>query len=322
MIDVVGIGSALMDFTVEADERLLERLGLKKGNMHLIDEERSREILGILSSHTMVKTPGGSAANTVAGVAAMGGKAVFMGTIGSDPFGELYREESEKTGLVTRLARHDRLTGFAITFITPDSERTFATHLGAALHFTRDNVIAGDIRGSKILHIEGYLLEPPDLRDACVHAMELARGAGARVSVDLADPSLVSRCLADLRDIVREYADIVCANEDEASSFTGQGGEEALNGLSRFAPLAVVKLGPQGSMLKAGGEVFRIPAYPVSVVNTNGAGDMYAAGLLFGISQGFPIDRAGRLGSYAASRVVAQVGARLGERLDIGQMGI
>ncbi len=321
MYDVAGLGSALMDFTFEVDDALLGELGFVKGNMHLIDEEKSRMLLDRLSGFPMIQTPGGSAANTAAGISLLGGSAVFMGKVGGDAIGDSYGRESERTGLSVRLARAARMTGHAITLITPDSERTFATHLGAATAFGAEDVSAEDIRNSRILHIEGYMLEG-DLKAASIHAMKIAKECGARISIDLADPALVARNLADLKEIMREYADIIYANEDEAAAFTGKKGEDSAEELSRYCTIAVVKFGEKGSLIRSEGRNFSIPSYKVKAVNTNGAGDMYAAGVLYGISHGMPIERAGRIGSYAASLVVAQVGARLPGKLSVDQMGI
>jgi sugar/nucleoside kinase (ribokinase family) len=321
MTDVVGLGSALMDFTIEVEPELLEKLGLKKGHMHLIDAEQSADILTSLSTMAMAKTPGGSAANTIAGVANFGGKAVFLGKVGRDAFGDFYKKESEKAGVTTRLARHEKMTGHAIALITPDSERTFATHLGAALFMTKEDVPEEEIRKSRILHLEGYMLEG-GLRDASLHAMEMARRHRVKISIDLADPALVRRNLDEFRRIMKEYADIIFANEEEAAVFTGLTGEETAAGVASYCSIAAVKFGADGSIIVTGGKQYRIPPYKTAVVNTNGAGDMYAAGVLYGIARDLPIDRAGRIGSQAASIVVSQIGARLKSALDASQMGI
>ncbi len=316
MNDVVGIGSALLDLTFEVKESVLSDLGLKKGTMHLIDEARSKEILDHMKGYPVQVTPGGSAANTMAGVANLGGSSMFVGKVGVDPHGKRYTEDTAKTGVVPRIGTHRSMTGHAITFITPDSERTFATHLGAALHLTSEDVAEEDIRQSKILHIEGYILEG-ELKKASVHAMEIAKKHGVKISIDLADPSLITRNLGEFKGIVRNYADIVFANEDEAQAFSGERGADALEYLHRLCEVAVVKLGADGSLIRSGDRVHAIQAYKTNVINTNGAGDMYAAGVLYGISHGLPIDRAGRIGSYAASLVVAGVGARFDGRIDI-----
>ncbi|HSV95648.1 MAG TPA: adenosine kinase [Spirochaetota bacterium] len=321
MIDVVGIGSALVDLTIRVDDETLERLGLKKATMRLVDADRSRSILEALAGCPMEKTPGGSAANTAAGVATLGGSAVFMGKVGGDEFGDFYRDESERMGIAMRLARHRAMTGHAITLITPDSERTFATHLGAAVHFASDDVIEDEIRAARALHVEGYMLEG-SMKEATLHAMEIARGGGVKVSIDLADSSLVGRNLDEFKSIARDYAGILYANEDEAAAFTGERGEKALGVMASMCEIAVVKLGERGSLIRKGTEVHRVEPYRVAVVNTNGAGDMYAAGMLYGLSRGLSLDKAGRIASYAASRVVSQVGARLSSRPDLGQIGI
>ncbi len=309
--DVTGIGSPLLDLTVEVDDNILEILGLTKGQMHLIEEDKSESIRESLKSYNIVTTPGGSSANTLAGVANLGGQGVLIGKVGNDLYADFYISETEKAGVKTRLKKHDTMTGHAITFITSDSERTFATHLGAAIHLSKDDITKEDIIQSRILHIEGYLLEIPEVREATVFAMKIAKEKNIMISVDLADPGLIGRIHDILNDIVSEYTDIVFVNEEEARAFTGKEEEEALNILYSQCEIAVVKLGERGSIIKSDNTVYNIPAYETNVVNTNGAGDMYAAGLLFGISNNLPIENSGRIGSYASSLVVAQTGARL-----------
>lgn len=308
--DVLGIGSALLDFTVMVDDDDLKEFGLRKGGMELIDEDRSRDILSRLSNRPMEITPGGSSANTLAGVSMLGGKGIFLGKVGSDAHGDRYIAETERSGVKAVIGRHDSMTGHAITFITPDSERTFATHLGAALMLARDDVREEQIRNTKIMHLEGYLFEPPGLLDACMRALELAKKHRVLVSIDLSDPGLIQRIYPTFDRVVREYANIIFVNEEEARSFTGKEEEHALHHISELCDLAVVKLGAGGSLIKSGGLMYRIPVCMTDVVNTNGAGDMYAAGVLYGIAKGFSPERAGRIGSFVASRVVAQVGAR------------
>lgn len=319
-IDVVGIGSALLDFTVEVDERVLDKIGLKKGQMHLIDEKRSREIFEELKDYTIETTPGGSSANTLAGIAVLGGRSLFLGKVGNDHNGDYYISENEKMGVMTKIGKIDRMTGHAITFITPDSERTFATHLGAALYLGRDDILEQDIRNSNILHIEAYLLENDIQRRACFEAMSIAKYNHVRISIDLADSALILRNKDDFTAIVKKYADIVFVNEEEAVAFTGKREEEALHVISALCDVAVVKLGEEGSLIKSDDEVHRIPAVKTRVENTNGAGDMYAAGLLFGIAKKVPIEKAGLIGSYASSLVVSQRGARLHEGIDIDKI--
>ncbi len=314
--DVAGIGSALLDLTVEVNDAFLSKLGLRKGEMQLIDEARSREILDTISGMAMSVTPGGSAANTVAGVASLGGRGMLFGRVGRDSHGDVYVGDTERSGVVSHISRDPGMTGHAITFITPDSERTFATHLGAALRFAADDLLEDEIARSRILHMEGYLFEPQGLRDACMRAISMARAHGVMVSVDLSDPGLIGRIKDTFSEVVSRHADIVFVNEDEARAYTGSDREQALAALARECRIAVVKIGAEGSLVAQDGKSFRIDARKTSVVNTNGAGDMYAAGLLYGISRGWDPERAGRLASYVSSLVVAQVGARLDEKVD------
>jgi sugar/nucleoside kinase (ribokinase family) len=308
--DVIGMGSALLDFTVMVNDEDLARLGLKKGEMLLVDADRSREILAGLEEKTKVITPGGSSANTLAGISVLGGNGIFLGKVGNDSHGDRYIEDTELSGVKTEIGRHNSMTGHAITLITPDSERTFATHLGAALQLSRDDVNHSHIRNSKIIHIEGYLFEPPGLREACMAALETARKNNVLVSIDLSDPGLIGRIRPVFDQVIQEYANIIFVNEEEAKAFTGKERRDALEQIARHCDFAVVKLGPEGSIIKTGGEVYSIPVYRTDLVNTNGAGDMYAAGVLYGLARGLSPERCGRIGSYVSSRVVSQVGAR------------
>ncbi len=315
--DVLGIGSALLDFTVLVDDADLEKFGLRKGGMQLIDADRSREILSSLEGRKMEITPGGSSANTLAGISMLGGRGIFLGKVGNDPHGDLYIRDTERSGVTAEISRHNSMTGHAITFITPDSERTFATHLGAALRLGADDVREDLIRNSKIIHIEGYLFEPPGLREACMKALEIARKNRVLVSIDLSDPGLIDRIRPIFEGVARDFANIIFVNEDEARAFTGSEQDKALDHLSTYCDIAIVKLGPQGSLIKSEGVVHRIPVFKTEVVNTNGAGDMYAAGLLYGLSYGYSLERSGTIGSFVSSKVVAQIGARFPGKISI-----
>lgn len=311
--DVCGIGSALMDFIVEVDDGIIAEMDLRKGEMHLIDEKKSKEILKKLEDYSVKTSPGGSSANTLAGVACLGGSAVFIGKVGKDKHGDIYEQKTINDGVNAKLARHEgAITGHAITFITPDAERTFATHLGAALHFRKEDVFEEEVINSKILHIEGYQLEEGSgTKEAAIHAMEIAKKNNTKVSIDLSDPGLIRRNLAALRNLVKEYADIVFVNENEAEAFTGKKEMEALHEIYDMCEIAVVKLGDKGSLIKANGKVYMIPIHRIKAVNTNGAGDAYAAGILFSISHGIDMERAGKIAAYISSQVVATPGARM-----------
>lgn len=315
--DVTGIGSALLDFMVSVDDSFIKEMGLEKGGMHLIDEERSRYIFQKILNYKMEIIPGGSSANTVAGVSALNGKGAFVGRVADDENGASYINETKKSGVESCISKGSGITGHAITFITPDLERTFATHLGAALSLSPDDLNTDVVENSSVLHLEGYLFEAENLREVCFKAMNAAKGSGTLISVDLADPGLIERIGPVLNNIVDDYADIVFVNEGEAFKFTGLTEKQALEALAERTAFAAVKLGDRGSLIKTGGRSFTIDPYIVDVVNTNGAGDMYAAGVIFGLTKGFNPEQAGKIGSYAASLIVASTGARYSGKIDI-----
>jgi len=316
LFDVSGIGSALLDFTVKASDKFLTDLNLKKGEMHLIDESRSREIFTLIKDLSAKITPGGSSANTLAGVSNLSGKSIFLGKVGRDQYGKKYIAKTKETGVQTKISTHHKTTGHAITFITPDSERTFATHLGAALEFHKKDISEEDISNSKILHLEGYLFESPQLNEACLEAIDIAKKNKVLVSVDLADPALINRIYNIFDKVVKDHVDIVFVNEEEAKAFTKEEKKQALDKISQMCQVAIVKLGSKGSLIKSQKELAEIPVYKTEVINTNGAGDMYAAGFLYGLSRGYSLSKAGHIGSYASSLVVAQEGARVQKKID------
>ena len=315
--DLTGIGSALLDFMVEVDDGFLLSLGLKKGEMHLIDAERSREIFNLIKGMKIHVAPGGSSANTIAGMSMMGGKGAFIGRVASDDYGKTYINETVKAGVKSFIVAGGGMTGHAITFITPDSERTFATHLGAAIELSAEEIDYSVIENSSILHLEGYLFEPENLREVCYRSMEIAKDSGTLVSVDLADPALVGRIKDIFVDILGKYADIIFVNEEEAAAFTGTRDRSAIEVLSGYSAIAAVKLGPRGSIIKSGDLIVNIDAVKTEVINTNGAGDMYAAGFLYGITSGKSIELSGKIASYAASHAVASAGARVETKIDL-----
>ena len=309
--DIFGIGSALMDFLIEVEHNELLELNLNKGQFHLIDEDTSKRLLKKIEKYNVKTSPGGSSANTLYGAAILGNSVVFCGKVGKDSHGDIYEEKMLKNGVKPKLARSDKITGHAITFITPDSERTFAVHLGASLHLKKEDVFFEDLKNSKILHIEGYQLEDKALRDVSLHAMDFAKKHNIKISIDLGDPGIVSRNKKDIKDMIKKYADIVFANEEEAKALTGLKPLEALNEIAKLTNIAIVKVGKGGSYIKKEGTIHEIPGYKVKAIDTTGAGDMFAAGVLYGISKNHNLKVAGHIGSYFASKVVEQIGARL-----------
>lgn len=310
-IDVIGLGNALLDLLVEVEDYFLEELNLEKGGMFLTDAEKSEEILNLIKDKKIIKCAGGSCANTIAGVAYLGGKSAFCGVIGDDEHGKTYEFTLGNENLKRNLSRHSLKTGHAIALITPDAERTFSVHLGAAIEFRKHHVIEEDIIKSKILHIEAYQLEG-DSYEAVMYAIKIAKQNNTKISIDLADSALIERNFEIFKEIVEEHADIVFVNEDEAKSFTGfDVEEEALEYLSKFCEVAIVKIGSKGSLIKKDGIIYRINAEQVKAIDTTGAGDMYAAGILYGIAKELDLKEAGKIASENAAKVVCKIGARL-----------
>ena len=313
---VIGIGSALLDITFEVDDKLLSELGFKKGEMQLIDKARSNEILKKLKDYPVKISPGGSVSNTVAGVASLGGSSAFIGKIGNDSHGKLYEEKTNESGIASFLSKHpSEITGHAITFITPDFERSFAVHLGASLFFKKEDIIEDLIKKSKILHLEGYQLANKELNENIFYSAKIAKENNLLISLDLSDAGLVKNNLLIFKEFIRDYVDIVFANEFEAVAFTGKKEKEALDEISKICKIAIVKLGEKGSLIKSKDKIYEIPSYSIKIVNTNGAGDMYAAGILYGIANNFDLEKAGKIASYSASLVVGKPEARYGEGL-------
>ena len=309
--DVMGIGNPLMDMLIKVDHDILAELNLKNGSMHLVSSEDVDKIHSKINAEKFKLSPGGSVANTMAGIALLGGKVLFCGKVGNDEHGSLYEDHMRNSGVNTKLVKTPGFTGKAITFITPDSERTFATHLGVACDLKKHEVMEEDIVNSKFLHVTGYQLENPIMRETTLNAMDIAKNNGVKISIDLADPNLIERNLSDLTDIAKRYADILLMNEEEAKAFTGEEAERALEKSSELADIAIVKLGEKGSLIRQANNIVRINSHKANAVDTTGAGDMYAAGFLYALSQGKSLKIAGNTGSYVSAKVVEQVGARL-----------
>ncbi len=312
--DVIGLGNTLMDFLIEVDDGLLVEFGLKKGEMHLIEEEKAKEILLKINERQfkIERIPGGSSANTLKGIAFLGGKAILCGKVGFDDNGEIYVQEAGKLGLSTRISKHQKITGHAITFITPDSERTFSVYLGAALELAKDDILEEDIAQSIVLHLEGYQVEG-QTKETILHAIELAKKHDTLVSIDLADPGVIRRNKEFLKELVKMHVDIVFVNEKEAKEFTGLEEGEAAIELGKHTNIAIVKLGEKGSLICQKNKIVKIKSFPAKAVDTTGAGDSFAAGFLYGYCRGWNLEKSGKLGSLLASKVVEILGVKMSD---------
>lgn len=309
--DVIGIGNALVDFLIELDEEKICYLNLKKGNFHMMSADESKKIIDYLKGHDIKLAPGGSCANTISTIAKLGGKTVFIGKVGDDDHGDFFCQELEKDNVKINISKGPGMTGHAITMITPDTERTFSVHLGESVNIKKNDIIEEDIKKSKIFHIEGYQLDDPDLKQTVLHAMDIAKSNGVIISMDLGDPGLIKRNLKDFKSIVTLYANILFLNEEEARVFTGLDDIDlATEKASMITDIVVVKLGKKGSIIKKGDRIILIEPKIVDAVDTTGAGDNYAAGFLYGITQGLGLEKSGKIANVISAKIVEKIGAR------------
>ena len=307
---ILGIGNALTDIlAVLPDDALLKRYNLPVGSMQHVNEETGDNIWNALKEVGVENVPGGSASNTVTGAAMFGMDSGFIGKVGNDELGLLFKEGQESVGIKPLLLKGKSASGRAMVFVTaPNSERTFAVYLGAALELVPEDLKPEFFEGYDYFHIEGYLVQNHDLVS---RAVELAKAAGSIISIDLASYNVVEENLEFLRGIVSDYVDIVFANETEAKSFTGKEPREALDEIAGMCDIAVVKLGPDGSMVKCAEKFAAIEPCPANCIDATGAGDLYAAGFLYAHSLGMPVDICGKVGSIISSKVVEVVGSRI-----------
>ena len=312
-ISVHGVGNALVDLQVRVDDAFLDSMGLTKGQMMLVDEGVQVDVLRAVASRSGVhRCSGGSAANTVVGVAALGGRASFLGKVAKDELGHFYMDDLHAAGVLATGLPGDGLTGSVVVLITPDAQRTMLTHLGASSDLGPEDVDAARVAGSRFLYVEGYLLTGERTRAAALRAIDLAVAAGVPVAFTVSDPFVIERHGDLIWELVRGPVDLLFCNEMEARSLTGLDNPiDCAQLVHRHARNVALTLGPAGSILMHENEVIPIEGVPVAAVDTTGAGDMYAAGILHGIAAGLDWKTAGRLASHAAARVVAQLGARL-----------
>ncbi len=306
---ILGIGNALIDVLIFiTNDTVLQKFGFPKGSMTLVDAVLSSEIKKETRNDPRIVQTGGSAANTVHGIAKLGGKCGYIGKISNDEFGRFYLDDFEKDGINTHFFFSETGTGHATGLISPDSERTFGTYLGAAMELTAEEMTSEIFRDYDILHIEGYLVQNHELIEA---AMKTAKENGLLVSIDMASFNIVAANLDFLKRMIINYVDIVFANEEESFALTGKNPEEALNEIAEMCHIAVVKLGAQGSLIKSGDRVVRIDAIPAKSIDTTGAGDIYASGFLYALAQNLDLETAGKIGSLLAGKVVEVMGAKI-----------
>ena len=311
--DVLGIGNAIFDVLVRTDEGFLAAHGMTKGGMALIDEARAASIYRDMGPATEMS--GGSAANTIVGVASFGARAAYVGKVKDDQIGRLYMHDIRAAGVAfdTMPASDGPATGCSYILVTGDGERTMNTYLGAAQELTPADIDASQIAASRIVYLEGYLWDPKNAKEAFVKASAIAHGAGRQVALTLSDSFCVDSYRDEFLDLMRKgTVDLVFANEAELRSlYETSDFDTALKQLRSDAKLGVVTRSEKGCVVASSDGVTAVPACPIErIVDTTGAGDLFAAGFLFGLVRGGGYQAAGRLGALAASEVIQHIGAR------------
>lgn len=309
---VAGIGNAIVDVLVHADDILLHKLGLAKGVMTLIDAAQAEAIYAQLPPG--IECSGGSAANTIVGIAALGGRAAYMGKVKDDQLGQVFRHDIRNAGVAfdTKPAANGPSTARCFVLVTPDAQRTMLTYLGACVEFGPEDVDDRVVAQAAVTYLEGYLYDPPQAKQAFLQASTAAHQAGKLVSLSLSDPFCVDRHRAAFLDLVSGHVDILFANEAELCSlYQTESFDDAIRQVRGHCRIAAVTRGALGSVVATDEDVFVVGADTVeAVVDTTGAGDMYAAGFLYGFTQGRDLATCAMLGGIAAGEIISHFGAR------------
>ncbi len=321
--NVLGVGNALLDYQVSVSYQFLEKNGFKKGSMQLVDAETQgkllREIRKEFKSNEIKQSSGGCVANSLAGLCNFGGKAFYIGKIAADDHGEIYRNDLRAAKIDTELhPGATEQTGTCLALITPDAERTMLTHLGIATHLGPKDIDSTKIDESEIVYIEGYLWDSPSGRAASQEAIKIAKAKGKKVAFTYSDSFCVDRHFDDFVNLAKSSVDILFCNETEAVRATNTPQvDEAFKIIKNWAPVVCITTGPRGALLSDSkkSETVQIPTWDVKLVDKLGAGDLFAAGFLFGYTHGRNLKEAGYLGCYSATKIIQQVSARLTEDL-------
>jgi len=311
MTKILGIGNALVDImTTLTNESYLEKLNLPKGSMQLVDADTISKALEATSGLKQVLASGGSAANTINGLSNLGVQTAFIGKVGNDEFGDFFRSDMKKNGINPLLLTGKAPTGRALALVSPDSERTFAVNLGAAIEMVPSDLTPEMFLGYNYFHIEGYLVQNHSLIEK---ALMLAKQAKLTVSLDLASYNVVEANKKFLERMIADYVDIVFANEEEAKAFTGKSPEESLDVFAEMVDIAVVKVGANGSYIKKGDKKYTVGVIKVNPIDTTGAGDLYASGFLYGLTKGYELNRCGQIGAILSGKVIEVIGPKMSQ---------
>jgi sugar/nucleoside kinase (ribokinase family) len=308
--DVTSICNALMDILIEVDDTDLQKLGLTKGIMHLVDSKRQADVLNYFARKTSVTELGGSSLNAIRTLSQLGHSTFFAGMISDDLYGARIKSRLDQLNIASNLGGHaTESTGTCIILITPDGERTMNTNLGASRLYTKSEVPKAQILNSRIFHFSGYQWDTAEQKNALLEALELCKKNDKTVSFDLADPFVVDRNRTDFEALINDYADIVFANKEEAKILYHSSPEIAAAKIASSGAIAVVKLGGEGAMVCQGDQCDKIAPVSTKVIDTTGAGDMFAAGFLHGVLKGQSTAVSGKIAATLASDVISRVGA-------------
>lgn len=311
-LDVVGIGNAIVDVIAHAEDSFLTEQALNKGAMTLVDSERAKTLYKSMGDRAEVS--GGSAANSMVGIVLMGGTAGYIGKVSEDSLGKVFRHDMASTGVCFESASSvaSNSTARCLIFVTEDAQRTMNTYLGACVELGPADIDEAMISSAQVTYMEGYLWDPPGAKEAFQKAQGIAKANGRRVSLSLSDSFCVERHRTELRDFVENHVDILFANQDEILSlYEINDFDDAFQRITKHCEIVALTRGAQGSVVAKCGEAHIVDAAPVSqVLDTTGAGDLYAAGFLYGLTHDFDIARCGRLGALAAGEIISHYGAK------------
>lgn len=314
--DVYGVGNALVDIQAQVDDAVLAATGFDKGIMTLVDDDQQRGVIAKLDGLPLNRCAGGSAANTIVGIADFGGKAAYVGKVADDETGEFFLQDMREMGVTIEVTPSpEGQTGTCGVLITEDAQRTMITNLGVSATLTEADIDEEELKQAKYVYIEGYLLTGETTKAAAYKAIELAKKHNVKVAFTASDPFLVNMLRDEIWQLVEGPVDLFFCNEEEAMSLTGKDDPiQCAAAIHEHCENVAMTLGANGSILMHGGESIPIEGVTVKAIDTTGAGDMYAGGLLYGITNGLSWKQAGHLASHASARIVSQLGARMEAR--------
>lgn len=319
--DVYGVGNSLVDIQAQVSDDLISSLGFDKGIMTLVEEDAQQEVLSKLDGAPITRCAGGSAANTIMGVADFGGKAAYAGKVGFNELGEFFLKDMREMGVTIEVPPAEGDTGTCVVLISDDAQRTMLTHLGVSSSLGPDDVSEEEIKKAKYVYIEGYLFTGDSTKAAAYKAIELAKKNNVKVAFTVSDPFLINLFRDEFWQLIEGPVDLLFCNLEESRSLTEkENAVDCAHEIHKHAENVALTLGGDGSILMHDGEVIPIEGVQCNAIDTTGAGDMYAAGILYGITNGLSWKQSGHLASHAAARIVSQLGARLNKRFSAADL--